>query len=537
MAAEVLLYTLLWTFAMGANSEVITTTSQGVLAGKTETVDGRTVEVYLGIPYAQPPVGQLRFRKPVPIESWNGTYDATRPKPSCIQPRFSTIFIVPTDLSEDCLYLNVWTTGKKGPLKPVLAWIHSGAFKFGSSYERWYDGAALATMNDVVLVSFNYRLGMFGFFDSGDETAPGNVGLWDQNLALKWIQKNIENFGGDPDSVTAFGESAGAMSTHAHMLSPHSKGLFKRAFLCSGTLSTNMPVDSLFESVDKGNKVAKLLGCADTYTDLTTHPTKVVDCLRTKDPDAIHGASEEAAGRKVTNFLATFKTEFLPTIPSRATAKKEYGRLDTLISVTADEGAFALISQPDHRWLREDLADFDDAAFKTSALHLANVWCSNRAAPLALRYVEQASSGGKRAMRKAVINFAGDIYFKCPTMVFCEQHSEVGGKAYGFVFAYRSAKYDSPEFLGVPHTSDIPYYFGAPFLDTETYTDEDRKFSRKAMDMLVSFAKTGKPKHPAGLPWPAFSKENRVFQWIQPGNYTSVQDLSEGRCAEWKKFV
>lgn len=537
MVCAVLLFTLLSSFASRGNCYVVTSTSQGLLKGKIETVEGKTVEAYQGIPYAHPPVGHLRFRKPVPSESWNGTYDATHPKHSCIQPRFSVIFIVPTDLSEDCLYLNVWTTGPKRPLKPVLVWIHGGAFKFGSSHERWYNGAALAALNDVVVVSFNYRLGMLGFFDSGDETAPGNVGLWDQNLALRWVRQNIENFGGDPDAVTVFGESAGAMSIHAHMLSPHSEGLFTRAFLLSGTLSTNTPVDSLFDSVEKGNDVAKQLGCADAYRDLTRHPREVVDCLRTKDPDAIHRASEEAAGHKATNFLPSFKNEFLPTLPSKATAKKEYRRLDTLISATADEGAFGAIFQPDQRWLVEDLADFDDAGFQTSAQYLANSWCPNRVAHIARSYVETASSGGKQAVRKAVIDFVGDIYFKCPTMVFNEQHSDVGGKSYAFVFGYRSAKYPFPEFFGVPHTSDIPYYFGAPFLDTEAYTDEDRKFSRKAMDMFVSFAKTGKPKHPGGLPWPPFSKENRVFQWIQPGNYTTVEDLSEGRCAEWKKFI
>lgn len=537
MVSEVLLFTLLSSFAWEANCHVVTSTTQGLLKGKTVNVEGRTVEAYQGIPYANPPVGRLRFRKPVPVDSWNGTYDATRPKHSCIQPRFSVIFVVPTDLSEDCLYLNVWTTGKKGPLKPVLVWIHGGAFKFGSSHERWYDGAALAALNGVVVVSLNYRLGMFGFFDSGTETAPGNVGLWDQNLALKWIRQNIEYFGGDRDAVTVFGESAGAMSIHAHMLSPHSQGLFKRAFLLSGTLSTNTPVDSLFDSVGKGNEVAKSLGCADTYRDLTTHPAEVVDCLRTKDPDAIHRASEDAAGNKVTNFLPSFKNEFLPTLPSQATASKDYGRLDTLISVTADEGSFAPIFQPDQRWHVEDLGDFDDAGFKKSAQYLANVWCRNRAAHIARRYVETAAPEGKQAMRKAVIDFVGDIYFKCPTMVFNEQHSEAGGKSYGFVFRYRSSKYPFPEFFGVPHTSDIPYYIGTPFLNLETYTDEDKTFSRKAMDMFVSFAKTGKPKHPGGLPWPPFSKEHRVFQWIQPGNYSTVQDLSEGRCEEWKKFI
>ncbi|KAH9367992.1 hypothetical protein HPB48_010097 [Haemaphysalis longicornis] len=491
MFSEVFLLSLIICCVAGAERKVTVSTSQGLLSGKAETVQGKAVEAYLGIPYAQPPIGNLRFRKPVPLKSWNGTYDGSRPKHACIQTRFKVIFNVPTDLSEDCLYLNVWTPGRDEPLKPVLVWIHGGAFKFGSSHERWYDGSAMAALNDVVFVSMEYRLGIFGFLDYDDNAAPGNMGLWDQHLALKWVKQNIRNFGGDPGLVTVFGESAGSYSVHGHMLSPHSKGLFKRAFMLSGTFSTNMVLDSVSESIEKGNRVAQLLGCGASVKNPTKKSTEALECLRTKEADALHRASEEATGTKIVSFQPTFKNEFLPKLPSLAGAGKRYEPLDALISVTADEGAFAAVFQPDQRWLVEELTDFDDDTFKKSAGVIADAWSTARVTPHGRVYVEKAAARGKKAARKAVIEFIGDVYFRCPTIAFCEQHSKAGGKVYPFVFGYRSDKYEFPKFFGVPHTSDVPYYTGTPFLDPENFTDKDRDVSRKAMELLVSFAKTG----------------------------------------------
>ncbi|XP_072146217.1 cholinesterase-like [Dermacentor andersoni] len=409
MRPAVFLLSLFYCSALASQSKLIASTSQGPLIGKTERFDGNTVEAYLGIPYAQPPVGKLRFRKPVPLASWNGTYDARKAKHSCIQTLYPIIFHIDTDLSEDCLYLNVWTPSKGGPRRPVLVWIHGGAFKFGSSHERWYNGAALASLNNVVVVSLNYRLGLFGFLNSGDEEAPGNMGLWDQNEALKWIQRNIANFGGDPDLVTLFGESAGSMSVHAHVLSPHSKGLFRRAVMLSGS----------------------------------------------------------------------------------SLSSQHYDPIDALVSVTADEGAFAAIFQPDTRLWAQELPQLDDEALKKTIQVLIHVWSLDRVLPIGISYIDRVASNGKQAVRKALIDFAGDAYFKCPSMAFSRNHSRDGGKVYAFVFGYRSDKYEFPEFFGVPHTSDIPYYMGGPFLDAEKYTDKDREVSRKAMDILVSFAKTG----------------------------------------------
>ncbi|NXI30481.1 SASB hydrolase, partial [Sterrhoptilus dennistouni] len=207
----------------------------------------RTVNVFLGLPFAKPPVGSLRFSEPQPPEPWEGVRDATSYPPMCLQDKvlgqyFSDIITnrkekVPLQVSEDCLYLNVYTpvsTGKQEKL-PVLVWIHGGGLVSGAASS--YDGSALAAFDNVVVVAIQYRLGVAGYFSTGDEHARGNWGYLDQVAALRWIQENIIHFGGDPGSVTIFGESAGGISVSALVLSPLAKGLFHRAISESGTAS------------------------------------------------------------------------------------------------------------------------------------------------------------------------------------------------------------------------------------------------------------------------------------------------------------
>ncbi|KAK9888319.1 hypothetical protein WA026_000578 [Henosepilachna vigintioctopunctata] len=191
----------------------------------------------MGIPYAQPPLGQLRFRAPKSAGNWSGVLDARREGSACIEMWLR--IVTPTRVvgTEDCLFINIFA--KKNPrkykrLSPVMVYIYGGAFMEGNSDITFY-GPELLVSKDVIVVTFNYRIGIFGFLNTGDLASPGNYGLKDQNMALQWIQQNIRNFGGDPDSVTLFGQSAGSVSVHFHMLSPKSKGLFHRAILESGT--------------------------------------------------------------------------------------------------------------------------------------------------------------------------------------------------------------------------------------------------------------------------------------------------------------
>ena len=183
--------------------------------GSNKQIDGKSVNVFLGIPYAKPPVGELRFKKPVPITQYTEPVNAVNwPNPCMQSPVVLQTAAKPlinnTNFSEDCLYMNIWSPGNEQndsiELKPVLFFIHGGGFYSGASNIEQTEGQILAAKGDVVVVTFNYRLGWFGFLYAGSDEAPGNMGLWDQALALKWVNENIGFFGGDPNSITIIGK-------------------------------------------------------------------------------------------------------------------------------------------------------------------------------------------------------------------------------------------------------------------------------------------------------------------------------------------
>ncbi|VDO02475.1 unnamed protein product [Rodentolepis nana] len=217
----------------------------GGLGGLRWRINGdKNVDAYLGIPFAEPPIGDLRFAPPQPISPWKGTRNATTRCNACLQYHFGSfdnanpaakIWVNNTEMSEDCLYLNVWTpSSTSGGPKAVMVWIFGGGFFSGSPNLDVYDGRFLAAMEDVVVVSMNYRLGPFGFLYLKSHV-EGNMGLKDQQLALKWVKDNIVAFNGDPDRITVFGESAGAVSTSLQYLNPTSRTYFKRLILQSAS--------------------------------------------------------------------------------------------------------------------------------------------------------------------------------------------------------------------------------------------------------------------------------------------------------------
>ncbi|XP_042571859.1 carboxylesterase 1D-like [Cyprinus carpio] len=222
-----------------AEDGLVLQTKLGALKGEYVKAKGKdtVVHSYLGVPFAKPPVGPLRFSPPQPAEKWDGVRDASKQPFMCLQQKQLIVDLAANlsmnveipESSEDCLYLNIYTPSKPGANDklPVMIWIHGGGFSSCSA--SLFDGHVLAAYQDVVVVLIQYRLGLLGFFSTGDEHAPGNYGLLDQVAALRWVQENIHSFGGDPGSVTIFGESAGGISVSLHVLSPLSANLFHHA--------------------------------------------------------------------------------------------------------------------------------------------------------------------------------------------------------------------------------------------------------------------------------------------------------------------
>lgn len=517
-----------------ADDEVTVTLRQGIAKGTKLTFLGKTVEVYLGIPFAEPPIGDLRFQKPKPAQPWNGILDATHPKSSCIQPPLPMFTVAET--SEDCLFLNVWTQGRKGPPKAVMVWIHGGAFNFGSSYQNWYNGTALVATEDVVVVSVNYRLGVFGFLAAHVEEAPGNMGLHDQALALQWVQDNIQAFGGDRERVTVFGESAGSMSVGAHIISPVSKGLFHRAIMMSGTLQ--MTGAGAEEMTRRANNFARHVGCATFSKDFSTEPREILKCLRSKTAEELLAEYEHWEPKTIRWFMPTYNDEFLPVAPCFAVSEGLHKAVDIMSGVTEGEGAFIYYIQPDKRLLEDDLNHISEEELEGAARSVVLNWVKDIESGMWKHYEKKIRpSSWKTDYRKACLDYVTDALFKCPLKLFSERHVSTGSAMFSFLFGHRSAVAPFPKWATVPHAADIFYFFGLPLVYPEQYTDEDREICRDVMKMAASFAKKGEPVLPTGEEWPKYTIENPTSIYIKKGNFTPVKALDMDICSEWRKQV
>jgi len=247
----------------------------GDLIGRAQyTRKGRILHAYKGIPFVQPPVGKLRFRRPVPFEgkSWEGTFEAVNEVPKCIQ---KDMFTYKVTGSEDCLQLNVYVPRIEMTKKlPVMVYFFGGAMILGDASEELY-GPGILLDKDIILVIPNYRVNFFGFLTLGTEEVAGNQALWDQHEALKWVNKNIEAFGGDPNQVTIFGESAGGWSVNYHLASHKNKGLFQAAIISSGPFVADMQAEDHLDIVELHKEMAKSIGCT------------TLECLQEKPADVI----------------------------------------------------------------------------------------------------------------------------------------------------------------------------------------------------------------------------------------------------------
>jgi carboxylesterase type B len=249
-------------------------TNSGPVKGLVVSYNEHKLNRFSGIPYAEPPIGSNRFGKPKPIQKWAEAVDATQVKNICWQTSTAAQKL---NQSEDCLFLNICSPNRNdSKLHAVMFWIHGGGFHDGQGFSY---AQPLATY-DVVMVSINYRLGPLGFLYGADPSAPGNVGIYDQLLALKWVHNNIEHFGGDPKQITIFGQSAGSWSVSAHIVSPLSRNLFKRAIMQSGAyLVKNYRDYNSSHHLAEAQKLSHSFGCAND--------TKWLDCLRKVEPKEI----------------------------------------------------------------------------------------------------------------------------------------------------------------------------------------------------------------------------------------------------------
>lgn len=279
-----------------------------------------------------------RFSKPKPAESWTGVYNATQFQYACPQPSVKVQNHV--DLSkgfetgssnEDCLFLNVWRPATHKTNRPVMVWIHGGSFEFGSIFSVIYDGRVISALGDVIVVTVNYRLGALGFLYGGTEDAPGNLGLYDQIEAIKWVHENAHAFGGNPKSITIFGESAGSMSVGALVLSPLTNGLIHRAISQSGAPNSYLGSESKDKSLEKTKILAEKFKCTGEIKDQ-------IACLRKVPVDSILTATKDAIANGE-SFIPIWGEHVMPLNPVQALKTGNFNHIDLMFGVTRNEGS------------------------------------------------------------------------------------------------------------------------------------------------------------------------------------------------------
>lgn len=492
---------------MCAAAQLLAAATAGAQIREADVTGGRVAGVvtdgiaaFKGIPFAAPPVGDLRWKPPQPVNKWPGVKAATAFAPGCVQDvSLARLFGAPGATSEDCLYLNVWTPAKAaGERRAVMVWIYGGAFSSGMTSIPAYDGTPLAEQG-VVLVSIAYRVGPFGFLahpeltNESASTAPGtgrkgsgNYGLQDQIAALRWVKDNIAKFGGDPNAVTIFGESAGGMSVSMLAASPAARGLFHRAISQSGGHFGPARTGTIGGATSPSLKVAEGIGQAFLKrlgaADLTS--------ARLVPPEKIHAAMGPGLQGA---FWPVFDGDVLPGDQYELYEAKRFNDTPVLIGSNSDEGV-----------------TFSPGTTTAAALEkLLRTGYGEHADRLLAVYPHATDAEASQSMR----NVMRDATFGWPTWAWAMLQSTHGrNKAFVYYFDHRTSLSRN----GAGHAAEIPYVFrtlgrfSGPAALVGTPQPEDRAMSELMSSYFVNFARTGDPNGP-GLPkWPAFTESSQT---------------------------
>lgn len=444
--------------------------------------------------------GQLRFRKPIPIDKWdsvdpNFILNATKPPNSCIQ-NIDTLFgdFAGADmwnpnspLSEDCLYLNVVVPKPRPKNCTVLVWIFGGGFYSGTSTLEVYDPKILASQENVIIVSMQYRVTSLGFLYFGTPDAPGNVGLFDQLMGLQWVHDNIAAFGGDPENITLFGESAGAVSVSLHLLSPLSRRLFRQAIMESGSPTAPWAVISREESIRRGLLLAKLLGCPHSPNSIPL----VVDCLRNVNASVL--VREEWVTHGVCDFpfVPVVDGEFLTCHPKDCVRNRDFKNASLIMGSNSEEGYYFILY-----FLTDLLRNEEDIRItRQDFLHAVGQLNPdmNELAKQAIifEYTDWMSPDDPVKNRDALDKMVGDHHFTCNVNEFAHAYAEAGNNVYMYFFNHRSSHNLWPSWAGVLHADEINYVFGEALNPKKRYLPAEIDLSKRMMRYWSNFAKNG----------------------------------------------
>ncbi|XP_044289903.1 cocaine esterase isoform X2 [Varanus komodoensis] len=476
-------------------------TRYGSLRGKRARVKGteKLADVFLGVPFARPPTGSLRFSPPQPPQPWDGVKDATAHPTVCpqdlstlkgIQKRWKETH-PPLHSSEDCLYLNIYRPANSSHASkfPVMVWIHGGEFIFGAASR--FDGSALAAYEDVVVVIIQYRLGILGFFSTGDENARGNWAALDHLAAFRWIRDNIKPFGGDPESVTLFGVSAGSFLVSAHM-----------------------------------QKLAQALACEASSS------AAVVQCLRQKSERELI-----ASQRAIQNFGLVVDGVFLPKTSEDLLAGKELNAVPLIVGVTNNEFGWNIRRTSQLEGLKEP--GDRNTMFATLRALGSPLGVPEEVLPMLLdEYLGDTSDPDK--LRDGFLDLLGDAAFVVPAIRTLNYLKEAGAPVYFFEYQHRPSLYHDtkPDYVKADHADEVGFVFGGPFLTGDTRlrdeaTEDERLLSRTMMKYWANFARTGNPNRDGLVEWPAY---NNAEQYLELNlKQKASRKLKEEKVEFWMK--
>ncbi|XP_075676304.1 acetylcholinesterase-like isoform X1 [Dermatophagoides pteronyssinus] len=525
-------------------------TTRGMIRGqRMRSLTGRLVDEFLGIPFAKPPIGDLRYKHPLPIDFWDGIFNATKQPKSCYQVEdhtFGTNFlgtnmwnVDQTNLDEDCLTLNIWVPYPRPKNSAVLVWIYGGCFNTGSTSLDLYDGKIMATEENIILVSINYRLGNLGFlyFDNTNDVV-GNAGMFDQVMALQWIQANIEKFGGNRNNITLFGESAGATSIAYHLLSPLSQHLFSQGILQSGSPTVPWGLVEKKKIHQRGLMLAESVGCP--YDDQQID--QVINCLRQTDPLLLmRNESGDANGVVEFAFTPIVDGVFLTDYPEKLMNDKRFKKTRILLGSNTEEATYFIIYKLTEKFkLEEDIyltrADFNNSV----KLLYPNISPIGQSA-IIYEYTDWLNPDDPIKNRDAIDKIVGDYYFVCHVNKFADRYASVGNEVYMYYFAHRSTKNPWPKWMGTMHGDEIPFIFGEPFNETIGYTHEEFQLSKQMMNCWANFAKTGNPTMDENgiwsqLHWPLYTAYRKEYLTFST-NYSIGQGIRTKQCAFWQTYL
>jgi para-nitrobenzyl esterase len=476
---------------------------------------------FKGIPYAQSPVGDLRWTLPRAAKPWKGVLDAGKYGSAC--PQVSRYGLTEASDDENCLTLNITAPydGKPAKRKPVFVWIHGGAFVGGSS--ALYPLGMLAKAGDIVVVSMNYRLGVFGFMahPGFDKSYNGGYGLKDQRLALAWVKRNIAAFGGDPNNITIAGESAGGAGVCMHLIAPQeTRGLFNKAIMQSAGCAT--PLHMLQEAQKIGETVAQSVGCADAKT--------AVACMRKKSVKDLTAAASKAGASDLMAYAPVIGTKTVPLQGAQAFASGKFVRVPVMNGGTRDELRLYLAydMQAGAKITNDNYAD------KLKAIYGNNTDAVLKQYPLRDYSSAPAALGTAMSDFHPTVGLNNCIYLEAAKLI----RKRV--PVYELVFGDRDAPEvtSNPGFeMGAVHSSELPYFF-PHFDNTGKVAGPDLKpsslaLAKQMMAYWMSFARTGKPVAKDSPAWPSF-KSNADVMRFDPGKVGMFDAAAEHKCAFWK---